>query len=132
MGYEEIEHTADWALRVWADDLPGLLSEALRGMYHLAGTATLPGPRLSRTIEVRAGDAESLLVGFLEEALFLGEEQGLAFDTVHFEQDGSILRAVLWGSGIESQKKEIKAVTFHNLSVQATPAGLEATIVFDV
>jgi SHS2 domain-containing protein len=132
MGYEEIEHTADWALRVWADDLPGLLSEALRGMYYLSGTATLPGPRLSRTIEVRAGDAESLLVGFLQEALFLGEEQGLAFDTVHFERDGSSLRAVLLGSGIESQKKEIKAVTFHNLSVQATPAGLEATIVFDV
>ena len=30
MGFEEIPHTADWSIRVWADDLAGLLAE-LRG-----------------------------------------------------------------------------------------------------
>ena len=32
MGFEEIRHTADWALRVWASNLSELLTEAARGM----------------------------------------------------------------------------------------------------
>ncbi len=31
-----------------------------------------------------------------------------------------------------SLDKHIKAVTYHNLQIQETPSGLEATIVFDV
>ena len=36
-GYRELEHTADWELEAWADDLPGLLEQAARGMYALSG-----------------------------------------------------------------------------------------------
>ena len=36
-GYREIEHTADWELKVWAPDLRGLLEQAARGMYALSG-----------------------------------------------------------------------------------------------
>ena len=42
MGFEEITHTADWALRVWADDLEGLFAEAARGMYALSGSLFTP------------------------------------------------------------------------------------------
>ncbi len=43
MGYEEIPHTADWSIRVWAEDLAGLLAESARGMNWLAGARVSRG-----------------------------------------------------------------------------------------
>ena len=131
-GYREHEHTADWELEVWAPGFPGLLKQAAEGMYALAQTTLETSPRTSRTITINAPDAESLLVDFLGELLYLGEEQGLAFDRFDIEIDGDILRATLEGAPIRFQAKEIKAVTYHNLSIRETQRGLEARIVFDV
>jgi SHS2 domain-containing protein len=36
------------------------------------------------------------------------------------------------GGHLVEQRKEIKAVTYHNLSIRETERGLEAEIVFDV
>ncbi|MEJ5248455.1 MAG: archease [Caldilinea sp.] len=137
MGYEEIEHTADWALRVWAPDLPELLSEAARGMNALAGVKLNTTNRASRPIHLTAPDAESLLVAFLSELLYLAEQENLAFDSFDLNidaqaQDGLQLDGVLHGASIAEISKAIKAVTFHNLHIQKTPDGLEATVVFDV
>jgi len=40
--YVEVEHTADWALRVWAPTLEELFVDAARGMYELAGAKPSP------------------------------------------------------------------------------------------
>ena len=136
MSYREVEHTADWALEVTAPDEAALLREAARSMYALAGTRLRPAPRLSRRLELSAPDLESLLVLFLEELLYLGESEGAAFDTfsLRVEPHGEAwhLQADLEGAPLESMKKEIKAVTWHNLRVRRTPAGLQTVLVFDV
>src|SRR5512145_2314851 len=49
MGFEEIAHTADWSVRVWAPDLPSLFGEAARAMNSLAGTVIDTNPRVKRT-----------------------------------------------------------------------------------
>jgi SHS2 domain-containing protein len=36
------------------------------------------------------------------------------------------------GAPIQTQSKEIKAVTYHNLEIRETSRGLEVSIVFDV
>ena len=79
-GFEEMEHTADWELRVWAADLIHLLDQAARGMYALSQLELAAGPRVARSFEIPFVDAESLLVDFLSEILFFGEGEGLAFD----------------------------------------------------
>ena len=136
MSYREVEHTADWALEVTAPDEAALLEEAARGMYALAGTRLRPAPRLSRRLELSAPDLESLLVLFLEELLYLGESEGAGFDTfsLRVEAHGEAwrLQADLEGAPLESMKKEIKAVTWHDLRVRRTPAGLQTVLVFDV
>lgn len=131
-GFAEIEHTADWAVRVWAEDLPQLLIEAARGMYSLTQTQIHPEPRISHTFELSVEDEESLLVAFLSELLYLGEQKRLAFDQFDLSLQGRELRARLGGAPIASQNKEIKAVTFHNLKITRTAEGLETTVVFDV
>ena len=133
MPFEEISHTADWSLRVWADDLAGLLTESARGMYALANAEPVEGPRVNRTLSLDAVDAESLLVSFLEELLYLAESESLIFDSFNnMNIEGYTLKVEIEGSALASIEKEIKAVTFHNLQIRETKRGLEVEIVFDV
>jgi len=131
-GFREIAHTADWELQVWAPNLSSLLEQAARGMYVLAGTRLKTGPRLDRKIDLQTPDRESLLVEFLAELIYLGEVEGLGFDTFDLALENEALHAQLSGAPVESQIKEIKAVTYHNLAIRETERGLEANIVFDV
>lgn len=131
-GFEEVPHTADWALRVWSDDFPGLLEYAARGMYYLLNVQLQVEPRLSQELLVQGPDRESQLVRFLDELLFLGEQAGIAFDRFKIEVDGEIVSAFLEGAKILSQSKEVKAVTYHYLQIVEGKDGLSTTIVFDV
>jgi SHS2 domain-containing protein len=143
MGFEEISHTADWSVRIWADDLRSLFTEAARAMNSLAGTVIRDGPRLKRMFESEAGDVESLLVAFLSELVYYQEQENLAFDVFEVEVRSSTerdaargaherLKVEMEGAQIASLDKAIKAVTYHNLKIEKTDQGFETTIVFDV
>jgi SHS2 domain-containing protein len=133
-GFEEIEHTADWELHLWAPDLPGLLEQAARGMYALAGMRLAvdgqPGP--ARSLEISASDPESLLVRFLSELLHINFQENLGFDGFQLSIHNNHLKAELSGGLVLSVAKEIKAVTYHNLVIRTTERGIEASVVFDV
>ena len=131
-GFQERAHTADWALDVWAPDLPTLLKQAARGMTALMGLHTRSAPRVSHAFDLPFADRESLLVGFLSELLYLSARDGLGFDQFDLTLTADQLHAVVGGQPIDHLAKEIKAVTYHNLRVVETARGLEATIVFDV
>lgn len=131
-GFWEIEHTADWELNVWAPDYPGLLEQAARGMYALSGAKLKDGPRQARDLAISERDREGMLVSFLTELLYLGEIEGLGFDTFSLRIEGDRMEAHLEGASLESVAKEIKAVTYHQLAVRKTGRGLEVNIVFDV
>lgn len=131
-GYEELEHTADWALRVWAPDLAGLLEQAARGMLELCGVSIDTSERHTRHLELGALDRESLLVSFLGELLHILSEEKIAFDHFSLKVDNAKLSVELKGGHAIEQRKEIKAVTYHNLSIRETERGLETEIVFDV
>lgn len=131
-GFREIEHTADWALEVWAPDLSGLFSQAAKGMYWLMDVALASEGRVERVIELEGTDSEDLLVSFLSELLYFGESEGLAFDQYEVTVDDASLSAHCQGAPVLHQSKEIKAVTYHNLKVRQTPEGCQVVIVFDV
>jgi SHS2 domain-containing protein len=133
MPFEEISHTADWSIRVWAEDLAGLLTESARGMYTLSNAEQGEGAKTKRELSLEAVDAESLLVEFLEELLYLSESEGLIFDQFDIlEIKETKLNAMMEGRALRLQEKEIKAVTFHNLAIRESERGLEVEIVFDV
>lgn len=141
MGYQEIPHTADWALHVWAEDLPTLFVEAACGMYALAGAqaeeASAPhhASGAAREFEVQGPDAEALLVGFLSELLYAQEQEELLFEDFEIQ----LVPGETWHlfararpRRLRSLVKAIKAVTFHNLTIRQTEDGFETEIVFDV
>jgi SHS2 domain-containing protein len=137
MPFEELSHTADWCLRVWAADLESLFTEAAIGMNALAGIRLVSKPRVKRTFSASADDGESLLVSFLSELVYYAEQDQLAFDDFEVSLDPGPgkpmdLNVVLHGAPIFSMNKAIKAVTYHNLQIQNTKNGLEVEIVLDV
>lgn len=132
MGFEEIAHTADWSVRVWAEDLPSLFAEAARAMNALAGTVTAQDPRVRRRFAADGPDAESLLVAFLSELVYYQEQDSLAFDTFASNIEGQRLSVEMEGAQIVSLAKAIKAVTYHNMKIEETARGVEVVIVFDV
>jgi SHS2 domain-containing protein len=129
-----VDHTADWALRVYGRSLAELFTHAAQGMTSLmvANPAAIP---LTETyqIELDAYDAESLLVDWLTELAYWAEAEGnvgiefevTAVTTTH-------LTATVQGGPADELQKHIKAVTFHNLEIIDIEDGLEVTIVFDV
>jgi len=132
-GVEEIEHTADWAMRVSAPNASELFRRAAMGLYHLAGMRLSAPPRHERRLRLTGVDWESLLVAWLNELLFLQEHEHMAYDEIQILAiDREVLEADLRGGRVTAWTRDIKAVTFHNLRVEEDAAGWRATIVFDV
>lgn len=130
-GYDEIAHTADWALKVWAPDLLSLFITAARGMYSLLGVVQKPGERVNRKISIESQDMEGLLVEFLSELLYFCDD-GIAFDKFDLAIRPEYIGGSLAGGRIAAIHKEIKAVTYHDLVIRQTGDRFEVTLVFDV
>jgi len=133
-GFEVVEHTADWSLRVWGRDLKELLSTASAGMsWLMVSDLELVPLDVERLITLDAFDAETLLVDWLGELAFLAEEELLVFRK--YDLDVTIdfqLKAVVRGGKADELVKHIKAVTYHDLAIEKVKQGLQTTIVFDV
>ena len=132
MGFEEVQHTADWSVRVWGSDLPDLFAESARATNALSGLAIGPGPRATRRFRAEGPDVESLLVSFLSELVYLAEQEALGFDTFEVGMPLPPLSLSMQGGPILRLDKAIKAVTWHDLKIVRTERGLETIIVFDV
>ena len=101
-------------------------------MNSLSGTRAGDGPRVKQSFAAEGPDAESLLVAFLSELLYYQEQENLVFDTFDLRVASQWLKVEMEGAQLGSSEKAIKAVTYHNLKIERTDRGLEATIVFDV
>ncbi|OUL23728.1 archease [Nostoc sp. 106C] len=132
-GFEEVEHTADWAYRVWGQNLADLFIQAANGLYAIASVQRGANFPVSRNIQLHGVDYESLLVAWLNELLYLHESEGLGFnrfEILHLDRHN--LQAKVSGAPVKNSNKLIKAVTYNNLAIQTTEKGLEATLVLDV
>ena len=134
MGFEEVEHTADKALRFFGTSLTELFLSAAEGLAHLmAADLSDISSEIEKSIELEAVDAESLLVEWLSELAYRAESEMLVFKKFRFrEVTATHLQAKMSGGKVSGLEKHIKAVTYHNLKIIETATGLEATIVFDV
>lgn len=133
-GFEEVEHTADKALRIFGSNLKELMIGAARGMTQLmVGDVSKISTEIQKSMRLQAVDSESLLVEWLSELAYWAETEMLVFKKFRItELTDTHLQASAWGAKAAELEKHIKAVTYHNLEIIKTPKGLEVTIVFDV
>jgi SHS2 domain-containing protein len=131
--FEEVEHTADIAIRVRGRDLAELFANAAYGMAcQLADPAGVDFT-VEHAVALEADDAETLLVAWLGELLYLGERDACVFvDFDMCEVTPTRLRAVARGGAVREYRGHVKAVTFNDLEIRRIDERYETTIVFDV
>jgi len=129
------DHTGEVRLELGAPSLEELFVEAGRALAELmigdlAPTAP-PGPE--QRIQVRAADLAALLVEWLNELIFLSETSKQVFTRFRIERIGpGELEAVVAGVAPQALKTQVKAATFHGLSVENRLGAWRASIVLDV
>ncbi|MBI4713173.1 MAG: archease [Planctomycetes bacterium] len=140
--YEFLAHTADIGIRVRARSLKGLFTNAAFALFDISTVLGRVRPARSLRIELTALDIEELLQGWLGRLLSEWTLNGLLlsnFQLLSIKKglNNKIhLTARVWGEVFDKTrhkiKKEIKAVTFHDLKVTKKKEGFEASVVFDV
>jgi SHS2 domain-containing protein len=132
--YEEIPHTADWSFRAFGSDLRDLFENAAFALFALEGARARSGVvENARAVEINGIDYESLLVNWLTELLWLQELHHEMYSRFQIENlTPTELRATVFGTPLDTLDKIIKAVTYHNLTIEQTANGWQCVVVVDV
>ena len=135
--FETFDHTADLGLRVRAPDLDTLFSEAGLALFStLVENLASVRPRERADIALAGKDREYLLFDWLKELLFHFDAKHMLFSrfVVKVREDG--LTAEAWGEPLDRARHvlehEVKAITYHGLTVEQTADGWLAEVIVDI
>jgi SHS2 domain-containing protein len=135
--YEIIDHTADLGIKVSGDSLERVFECAGLAMFDLLTDFKSIRPDTRMSFSLSADNLEALFVQWLRELLYLffGQERLFcAFEMTRLSETD--LTVTGWGERFDPKKHatltEIKAVTYHELSVKRTESGWTAQVIFDV
>jgi len=135
MPYQTLDHTSELSLKVTGNSLEGLFSAALAGTMHIL-KKPFSSDKLTtrRSISLTAPDRTSLLIDFLNEALYLAYTHKEIYPTVKFHRlEDQNLLGTLKGFSVDSFNNDIKAVTYHQANVHQNKTGeWETKIIFDI
>lgn len=134
--YDIINHTADIGIVAHGRSIKELFENAAFAMFDLTADLSNIEPKKSFGFEVNAVNYEELLVAWLRELLYkfaVGQFLFKEFGIVEVEQ--THLKGFAKGEKYDSKKhvlkKEIKAVTYHDLSIKKDNGTFSAQIIFD-
>jgi SHS2 domain-containing protein len=135
---EEYEASGDLGLRARGSDISAALASAVQGIVEALLSPDTIRDTESRVIEVQGRDTEEAVVNFLNEVLFLifgSRWLPKRLETISLQADGQI-SARLVGEPIDSSRhhieREIKAVTYHNLSISEDQGGVTIDFLCDL
>lgn len=135
--YEVFEHTADIGLHAYGDTLAELFIHAAQGMESLMVPLEQVSNQVSREIVVDGHDSVSLLIAWLNELIFLFDTEYLIFREFNIDDlSETHLKGRASGEPYDAQRHDlssaIKAVTWHEATVERTECGYKARIIFDI
>ena len=133
MPYRILEHTADIGIEASAADIPSLFSEAVRATAAVILDADPPAGNERTSVSAGSDDPATLLAAVLSEALWHFESTSALPVAADLEVSDTtatgtfrVVRDVVVGG------PAIKAVTYHQLSVERAGDGWRACVYFDV
>ena len=137
LNYQIIDHTADLGIVVKGVDAKDVFVRAAYAMTDLIVKADMSKKGTKKKISVEGGDFPDLMVRWLGEILYLfnGEHlvvSGIEISSIRPIRLQSTLTVVPLKRGHHEILREIKAVTYHQISVQRLDDDWEARIIFDI
>ena len=135
--YRTFDHTADLGLEIYGQDEEELFSNAAFALFDTITDIGGIAMREKRTVSVEGSDREDLLVNFMRKLLSLFHIEGFLLRRFAvYELDEHSLSGEAEGEHFDQKKHgikmEIKAVTYHGISVQKVNDEWEARIIFDI
>ena len=134
MRYELLEHAADVMVRCTGRDLEECFENAAYAMFDQIVDASRIDDSIERTVRVSAEDDEERLYSFLSELLFIMDSESFVFNSFEVSFEGNDVVCTARGEPLDVKKHhakaEIKAVTYHMLSVDRDVPSV--TVIFDV
>lgn len=135
--YTVFEHTADIGVEVTADSLEELFTNSALAMADIMFESRPTGATQTRLVMVVGNDPGELLIAWLNELLYIYSVERLVFSEFsesELTETGFMTRA--GGERVDPEKHtvemEIKAATYHGLSIERDGGCYKARIIFDV
>jgi SHS2 domain-containing protein len=135
--FREFEHTGDIGIELEAPDRNELFRRAAIAIAALLVERSGVAAAEEREVTVKAASDEDMMHDLLEDllTLFIVDTFIWSDASVQVRDDGS-LRVRLYGERFDPARHEfrgeIKAVTYHQLSVRQSVEGWKARVIFDV
>jgi SHS2 domain-containing protein len=135
--YRLIDHTADIGIEVAGGSLEGVLEDAGFGMFDLMADLSRVEPERSLRLELASGSLEDLLVDWLRELLYRFQTDLVLFRDFAVRMTSPLsfsaeVSGATYRPGLDELYREIKAVTYHGLSVEKKDGVWRARVIFDV
>lgn len=134
-GFEHVEHTADVGIHAWDDSREGCFEQATLGVLDIMG-ALGPGSGERFEIERSARDAGGVLVDWLSEVLYVVDSRDAVATRVELDEvTDALARGAIWIAPRGDETLEgtaVKAITYHQLSVEASDEGWSCRFFVDV
>ena len=135
--YKTFDHTADLGVEVYGRDRSQLFSNAGVALFDLISGINAIEARSALPVTVEGSDCEDLMVNWLRELLYLHQvKRYLLTSFVIHELDECLLKATVRGERFDARRhellREIKAVTYHQLTIDQGEEEWTARIVFDI
>lgn len=135
--YILIDHTADIGIDVFGNSLRELFTNAAFALFDIITDLSKVEGKAEYKISISGIDREQLLVNWLSELLYLHDTKNLLFkDFCIADIQDTQLNASIWGEVFREDKHviktEMKAVTYHGLSITQADQRWKARVIFDL
>ena len=135
--FEVIDHTADIGIIAYGADIKQLFSNAALGMFSLIAEPGDIEESVQRDTKISSQDMENLLVEWLNELLYIFDVEHIIFRRFKIDTlTDNLLKVRCFGEKINPQKhelkREVKAATYHMLSINKEDNVYKAQLIFDI
>jgi SHS2 domain-containing protein len=132
--YKIIDHEADVGFEIYGKTLEDLYKNAVEALFSLIVEPKERKPEKGKRFDL--ADDHGLLIVFLNELLYLWDMEGFIPKDLSLKIESKKLTGTVIG-GIynpsrDKIKREVKAVTYHNFSIEEKNDILIATVIVDV
>ncbi len=134
--FEILEHTADVGIIAYGANITEAFANAAKGLFSLITELEDVEEVTYRDIELTAPDQESLLVGWLNELIYLFDAENILFKRFVITQlNHTHLKARGYGHKVDSSRHKlkigVKAATYHMLKIEKGN-GSKVQVLFDI
>ena len=136
-GWEHFETEADVGVRAWAATRADAFAQAALGVFALIVRPEEVEARERREIRAQADSRERLLVGWINECLYVHEIEGFVVRRVDVDAcSDTVVHGVLHGEEMDISRHRpgtiVKAATLHRVVVAESGGRHEVEVIVDV